>query len=135
MDLRSIPMFNMLNHGLGWLTRNHELLSENIANANTPGFEAKKLVKTNFDPILRAAARSVKLVHTNGDHLTGTRSAGRFKESTVRDPYEISMTGNSVSIEEQSVEIARNAMQYQLVTTLYGKNLSLIKTALGNRNG
>ena len=51
MNLSSIPMFNMLNHGLAWLTRNHELLSENIANANTPGFAAKKLAKTNFDPI------------------------------------------------------------------------------------
>ena len=135
MDLRSIPMFNMLNHGLGWLTLNHELMSENIANANTPGFAAKKLVKTNFDPILKAAAKPVRMVHTNGHHLTGTRSAGRFKESTVRDTYEVSMTGNTVSLEEQSVEIARNAMQYQLVTTLYGKNLSLIKTALGNRDG
>jgi flagellar basal-body rod protein FlgB len=134
MDLRSIPMFNMLNHGLGWLTRNHELLSENIANANTPGFEAKKLTKTDFDPILRAASRPVRMAHTNGHHLTGTRSAGRFKESVVRDTYEVSMTGNSVSLEEQSVEIARNAMQYQLVTTLYGKNLKLIKIALGNRN-
>jgi len=134
MDLSSIPMFNMLNHGLAWLTRNHELLAENIANANTPGFAAKKLAKTNFDPILRAASKPIRMMHTNGAHLTGTRSTSRFKESTVRDTFEVSMTGNSVSLEEQSVEIARNAMQYQLVTTLYGKNLSLIKTALGNRN-
>ena len=135
MNLSSIPMFNMLNHGLAWLTRNHELLSENIANANTPGYEARKLAKTNFEPILRAAARPVRMAHTNAQHLNGIRSTGRFKASTVRDTYEISVTGNSVSIEQQSVEIARNAMQYQLVTTLYGKNLRLIKTALGNRNG
>ena len=70
----------------------------------------------------------------DGFFFSSRRRHTRLRRDWSSDVCSSDLTGNSVSLEEQSVEIARNAMQYQLVTTLYGKNLSLIKTALGNRN-
>ncbi len=40
-------------------------------------------------------------------------------------------TGNAVNLEEEMMKVAANQMDYQAVTALYTRSLSLIKTALG----
>ena len=63
--------------------------------------------------------------------MTGTRSVGGGGGVRVdRDTYEISATGNSVNLEEQAVNIARNAMDYQLATTLYSKSVGMVRAVI-----
>ena len=57
--------------------------------------------------------------------------AGRVRETS--NPYEMSETGNSVSLEEQAVRISRNAMDYQLALTLYTKSVAMLRAAIGQR--
>ena len=49
------------------------------------------------------------------------------------DPYEVSSTGNSVTLEEQAVKIADNSMQYQLASSLYGKSVAMLRMAISKR--
>ena len=131
MDLTKIPLFAMLNTSLSWLARNHAVLSENIANANTPDFKARRLKAIDFGRTLQASIEPIDVAKTKSAHLTGTAPGRRFTAEDLREPLEVEMTGNSVSIEEQSVLIAKNAMEYQIASALYGKSLGLVRTALG----
>ena len=67
-------------------------------------------------------------------HMQGVGGgSNRFKVLNSNDVYDVSLTGNAVSLEQQAVLIAKNAMDYQLATTLYGKGLGMIRTAVGQR--
>ena len=37
MDLNGIPLFSMISHRMTWLSSRQSVLSENVANASTPG--------------------------------------------------------------------------------------------------
>ena len=43
----------------------------------------------------------------------------------------MSPTGNAVSLEDEMMKVAANQMDFQAVTALYSRSLSLFKTALG----
>lgn len=134
MNLNTIPMFGLLNRSMAWLTRNHQVLAENVANANTPMYQAKELKPLDFDRVMRATVRPVNIAQTQGRHFGGTlQPKGPFLTEKDGDPYEVTPSGNSVSLEEQSVRVAKNAMDYTLATTLYGKSLSMMKIALGRQ--
>lgn len=132
MDFSRVPLFSVINRSLEWITRNHEVLAENVANADTPDYVARELKPANFDQIVRANVNPIGVRTTQVSHLAGTtRSDGPFKIEDSQEPYEITPTGNAVNLEEQAVLVAKNSMDYELVTTLYRKNLGLFKIALG----
>ena len=135
MNIDDIPVIAMMQRGMSWMTRNHEVLARNIANADTPHFKALELEPVDFAAMLGRASRAGTLTQTAAGHMSGGRGAGddgaRIRE--IPNPYEMSETGNSVSLEEQAVKIALNAMNYQLAVTLYTKSVSMLRAAIGQR--
>ncbi len=135
MDLSTIPLFEKLNRKMDWLSRNHTVLSQNIANSDTPGYQAHELEKLDFKRRLEMMSTDrvpVRLTHAN--HITGSDNDGPWKSRARKEPYEVTPTGNAVSLEEQAVLAAKNSMDYQLATTLYGKSLNMMRLALGRRS-
>ncbi len=131
MNLDSIRVLAVVQRSIGWLSRNHDVLAQNIANADTPGYKARELKPVDFGALV---VRPVKVALTSPGHLRPTRPrAGGGETREIRDPYEVSNTGNSVSLEEQAVKIASNAMDYQLAITLYGKSIGLLRAAIAQR--
>lgn len=133
MDLNDIGLIALLGRRMSWLGRNHDVLAQNIANANTPGYRARELEPQAFGSMLAEGVRPVAMTLTANGHMAGARPAARDGVRTQRDPYEVTITGNSVSIEQQAVKIGRNAMDYQLATTLYGKAVDMLRIVAGNR--
>ncbi len=129
--LDDIPVLSMIQRGMSWMSRNHDVIAGNIANADTPEFRAKELKPLSFKSVQSAHVANVSMARTGPDHMTGTRSAaGDGGVRLDRDTYEISSTGNSVNLEEQAVGIARNAMDYQLATTLYSKSVGMVRAVI-----
>ena len=76
----------------------------------------------------------MQIAVTSSSHLVGTGGGGQeFDVRDDRDPYEISSTGNSVTLEEQAVNIADNSMKYQLASSLYGKSVAMLRMAITQR--
>jgi len=133
MNLNDVPLIAMVERSLGWLSRNHEVIAQNIANADTPDYKARELAPLKFDRALEAVRAPLLLALTAPGHIS-LRAGGTGEGVRVdRDTYEVSNTGNSVSLEEQAVKISGNALQYQLATTLYGKSVAMLRAAIGNR--
>ena len=53
MDLFNIPLFQRLTERMGWLGAREKVIAENIANADTPGYQPKDVVPLDFEQHLK----------------------------------------------------------------------------------
>ncbi|MBX6320972.1 MAG: flagellar basal body rod protein FlgB [Rhodospirillaceae bacterium] len=131
MDLTRLPLFRLLSARMAWLSQRQEVLAQNVANADTPGFKPSDLAPMDFRGALRTVSAIVP-VRTNPMHIgVSLRAQGPFAVVPDRRAQE-SPDGNAVDLEEQMVKMAQTQADYQLVTNLYRKQVGLIKAALGH---
>ena len=110
----------------------HNLVSSNVANAETPGYHAKKL---DFEDALRRALdtdslRGVSVTH--GDHFP--IAAGGMK-GVRPDIYEnpegaINNDGNTVDLEKEMSSLAENTIMYKAALELINKKIAALKYAV-----
>ena len=133
MAISGLPILSMLRTKMQWHQERQRLLSENIANADTPNYRPRDLSEPNFD-LSAPAGPAFGLVRTSSAHIASAGGAGgsQFK-ITRQGGSETRPTGNAVSLEDEMLKVSANQMDYQAATTLYAKSLGLMKTALGKR--
>jgi flagellar basal-body rod protein FlgB len=134
MDLKNIGLFAGLTKRMAWLNQRTRVLAQNIANTDTPGYEAKDLRPLSFEQMVRESKPGIGLAATQAGHMTppgGKVGARAGVEKKNGEPYEAAPTGNSVVLEEQMLKLAETQMDYRLTTNLYRKNVDLLKAALG----
>lgn len=127
MPLSDIPILAMLRERMQWHQARQQVLAENVANADTPGYRAKDLAPPDFSRELTRA--SLALDRTAAGHIAGDAGGSQFADETPR--YEVRPGGNSVSHEDEMMKVASNQMDYEAVTSLYTHSLDLIKLAAG----
>lgn len=139
MDLTSIPLMAALKKRMQWLHTNQSVLSQNVANADTPGYKTQELEKQDFSGLVddltgtgsNRAASTVKMQASRSGHMAAGGGRLDMPESRDMKDGEESPTGNSVVLEEEMIKVADNQMQYGMVVNLYRKNMGLLKIALG----
>jgi flagellar basal-body rod protein FlgB len=125
-----LPLVAMLKTRMHWHQTRQKLLAENVANADTPGFQPKELRAPSFTPAGTAAGRAVAVERTNAAHLT--LAAGRPGEEAVQArAFETTPSGNAVNLEDEMTKVAQNQSDYQLAASLYQKSLQMLRTAVG----
>ncbi|GAK44724.1 flagellar basal-body rod protein FlgB [Tepidicaulis marinus] len=134
MALGDIPLFGMIKDRMHWLTERQRVLSQNVANADTPGYAARDLKEQDFGAVLNEHGPVLKPVRTNAMHIGPGGGAGRAAKVEERPDSETTPAGNSVVLEEQMIKVAETQTDYQMVTGLYSKSLGLLRTALGPRS-
>ena len=127
MDLSGLDIFKGIAAKMSWLTQRQNVIAQNIANVDTPDYQAKDITPFAFKDVLK---QKLAPTQTNAMHLAGSQSAGAAGESKESKSYEVTPSGNSVSLEEQMQKAATTGVDFQMITTLYQKNIGLIKTAL-----
>ena len=132
MNLNSIPLFSMLTERLSWLNQRQQVLANNIANADTPGFKPRDLAPINFERLAQDASRAITITGTDARHLVSSaRSSGPFRVSEQSEFYESSPSGNAVVLEEQLMQVSQTVMDHRITAGLYAKHLGMIRTAIG----
>lgn len=135
MAINDIPLFSALKSRMSWLQARQTVLAENVANATTPGFEARAIAdfKLPHQAEIAAPGRLVP-VRTNPAHLGGGGLGGSTSWGTDdTETFETSPSGNSVVLEEEMMKVAETQLDYQIATGLYARGVGLLKTALGRR--
>lgn len=132
MDMSQMTLFKMARQKMSWLGQRQAVLSQNIANADTPGFRAQELEKLDFSGELRRLG-NLRMTATEGRHLDGTvrKPDHKVEDESFRKVYEVNPDGNSVVLEEQMIKLGQNQMEYQLVSNIYQKHMGMLKTSLG----
>lgn len=134
MGLMNVPLVSMLKRSMGWLKDRQSVLSQNVANADTPKYTPHDLKKIDFEQEMRSSApptgSGLAMDRTNPMHMSAPTMTP-YQEVETRDK-ETDPTGNSVSLEEEMIKVANTQAEYQQASNLYGKTLTMMKTAIGN---
>ena len=132
MNLPDVPLLSMLRERMNWLHQRQDVLSENVANADTPGFVAKDLKPLDFEDALSQTGNGASLVTTNTRHIAITPShIAKFEDREAPD-QESSPNGNSVALEAEMVKVSDTQAQFQAAANIYAKTMTMMKTAIGH---
>lgn len=135
MNLPDVPLLSMLKSRMTWLEARQNMLSQNVSNADTPGYVPRDVTPFDFDAVLRDTARGGEfhngLAITNARHITITPSPASQVGSTPAPDVEANPNGNSVSLEAEMMKVSDTEAQFQAATNLYSKALMLMRTAIG----
>jgi flagellar basal-body rod protein FlgB len=106
----------------------HQLLSENIANVDTPGYLQKDLSLAKFQRAMReriAQRSSAAVGSVTFDDITGER--------VMPNEGILSHDGNNRSAEQLMSEFAKNAMMHNMAVELLRKQFAGMEMALRER--
>ena len=132
--IKDLPFFGMLGEKMKWLNQRQRVIAQNIANSDTPLYNAKDLKPLDFRATLRSETARLPLARTNDRHLTSKESPNAYRIIEERASYETSASGNSVVLEEQMVNMNSVSHQHDLATKITRKYLQMYNMALGKRN-
>jgi flagellar basal-body rod protein FlgB len=127
MDLSKQTLFKMIGEKLAYLGQRQKVIAQNIANADTPNYQARDLKPLNFQDQIQRAMHQVAPAMTQPNHLPPVTPSEPFKVIQIKRPYETSLDKNGVVLEEQAQKMSANAGDYQAATTLYKKYINMIK--------
>ena len=134
MTVAALNLNDMLEAKMAYESERQKVLAQNIANIDTPDYQAQDLMPLNFKNVLAAQTQKISVAVTDDKHMNGTNAyTQRFRSETQRDTYERTPTGGTVVVEEQMMKVAQNATNYMLTTNLYKKIGNLFKEALGQQ--
>jgi len=138
MQTNDIPLMSMLKDRMSWLTKRQDVLSQNVASVDVPGYTPKDLKPMDFSEMLRSAngltAKASQLSVTNPRHIAISSSSGGF-ETQETPEAEAAPGGNSVSLEAEMIKVADTQAQYQAAANLYAKAIAMMKVAIGRGTG
>lgn len=113
--------------------RRQEVLSSNVANADTPNFKARDF---DFGSKLTEAVErgrqsmSMSMSTTSSRHLSGDAHSAGESDLMYRTPNQTSLDGNTVEMDVERVNFADNAMRYEANLTILGSKIKSLLSAV-----
>ena len=127
--LENIGLMKGIGGKMNWLNQRNTVLSQNIANADTPGYRPSDLEKVDFGGVMEASRSRPRInqIKTDGAHIGGQMKVGESDSRKVKDVYEAAPAENAVVLEEQLLKAQETMADYNMVTNLYKKNVGMIR--------
>ncbi len=110
MSLYSTPQIKLLFQKLEHLQARQETASDNMARSGVAGEKTKQV--EDFKKSLRRNRPSKSIKTTNSRHLSGNIKETKFKTSIAKKQGEPSITGNSISAEEQLLALNETGTEF-----------------------
>jgi flagellar basal-body rod protein FlgB len=130
------PMFRLvdkLSVGLSKASLRQTVLSNNLANVNTPGFKRSDVVDNLSFSSELSQAQGSSLRRTHAKHLSGGltgKSRGAF--SVVQDTSTTMRTdGNNVDVERERVLLLENQLYYESLIDAVTRKLGQLRSVIG----
>ena len=132
MTLDNIGLFQAMGAKMQYLNHRNEVISQNVANANTPGYQPKDLTEVDFGSVLQNVQNGgdVRTATSHPAHMGGANDLRSADEREQDTTYEVEPTGNGVVMEEQLMKARRTQMDYTMMLRLMQKSSGMISTAL-----
>jgi len=110
-------------------------LSSNIANAETPNFQADTRTFADFLSDQQASVRTGKAMTTNRMHFSDIDSGRQLSPSLFDQKPAKKMDGNSVDIQKEMVRMSENQLMFEMSMRLIKGKLGGLMNAIkeGNR--
>ena len=117
--------FSLNEKALNVRAQRMEVLSRNIANADTPHFKAQDI---DFKSVMKTASEGTVLT-TNAMHLTEgpDQTSDGLK---YRVPFNVAFDGNTVELPVEQAKFGQYAAEYQTTLSILENRISGIRKAL-----
>jgi len=119
---------NLLQKVLDLRTRNQQVISSNIANAETPGYSASSF---EFEAQLKSAMAGgeLKPVAVRENHIPlSSSNISQVQGDIVVHPDKTGIGDkNSVSVDQEMVKLSENQILYEAAITMLNKKLAILK--------
>lgn len=113
---------------LGVRTRRAEVLSSNIANADTPGYKAKDI---DFASALEQAKRGKSFAMSKTHHKHHSLSSGLEPGTLYRNPNQADTgDGNTVDVQTERALFMQNSLEYQSTMSFLNSKISGMRKAI-----
>ena len=132
------PLLRGIGQALSHLSQRQQVIAQNIANSDTPGYKARELEAPSFAYMVENAGNA--RIARPSVHLSGAMKAlGATQQVAAgiipdKDVTETKPDGNNVTLEEQVMKLGAIQAEFAALTNLYRKQMQFMKTATG-RNG
>lgn len=113
--------------------RRNEVITANIANSETPGFRAFGF---DFEEQLQALANTDQPFPMKTSHDKHFRNAHTEADGTlhpdvyIRPTESVSQDGNTVDVDKEMGNLAKNQMLYQTTVELLNRKIGMLKYAI-----
>jgi flagellar basal-body rod protein FlgB len=123
-----------LRDGLDYHLARHNLLTANLAHADTPGYKPLDLERSStFEGALGAALATTEPGHLGGSTAGAAQGFHVVEDATAQAA---GADGNAVSLDREAVKIASNQLRYDTLASLVQNELSgLAWAAQDGRSG
>lgn len=119
MSIRIDDVIGVHAHALQVRMQRSEILAANLANVDTPGFQARDI---DFASAMRRLDA--------GEAFSALTIDSPLK---YRVPYQASLDGNTVELSVEQAEFSRNSMDFQTSLTFLTQKFSGLKKAIEGR--
>lgn len=119
-----------LNKALDATWMRNEVINNNIANVDTPGFKTSKV---RFEDVLKDAVehKNVSLKTTNDKHIQSKNTLSTIEPFVEKDIISaMRMDGNNVDIEAEQADLAKNAIEYYTLVSKLNSYYSRLRYAI-----
>jgi flagellar basal-body rod protein FlgB len=126
---------NTLQKGLNASWLRNEVISNNIANVDTPGFKASRV---RFEDLMASAVENgadsgTGMEVTNERHIQGGQASAFEQvepEIITDETTSVRLDGNNVNIENEMVELAKNSIEYYATVSKINSEFRKLNTAI-----
>jgi flagellar basal-body rod protein FlgB len=118
---------NLASKALDGLSSRRNVISQNVANVDTPGYHALEL---NFESELSKSMSSspkLSMTRTNEGHQLSINDASGPYQARLRSGGSERADGNNVDIDQELMQMTETGIRYNALTTAVSKKLSLLK--------
>jgi flagellar basal-body rod protein FlgB len=116
--MQPIQLFDLASRQAEWLQVRQEVVTGNIANANTPKFHAKDV--TPFSAVLDD--QNMGMARTNPAHFSGSEFSENgdvnVEEASLNQEIGVQESGNTVGLEQELAKTGEIQRDYNLNTAL-----------------
>lgn len=128
--LKNLALFNLASARMNYDSKRHNLISSNIAHADTPGFVGKDLRAFDVEqiPLMMQASRPT--------HLQGGDTQSPYKglqESMAQSAFDETLNQNKISIEEEMAKATQSQASYDLSSAVWRKSIGLFMSVVSPR--
>ncbi|HOB08028.1 MAG: flagellar basal body rod protein FlgB [Limnochordia bacterium] len=120
-------LVDLVTQGLDAASLRHKILSNNLANVNTPGFRRSDV---DFSDLFEQSA-SMPIRTTHPQHVASSRRQGSGIRIVQDKATSIRNDGNNVDADREMILLLENQLHYQAMADVITRNLGVLRLVIG----
>ncbi|MFH0710575.1 MAG: flagellar basal body rod protein FlgB [Pseudomonadota bacterium] len=136
MGLNISRAHELMKEAMDYRAARQDMIASNIANADTPNYRPRDVrfeeaLAQKSAQLYADKSNTLQMTQTSGKHLGGFSSVSDTKATTFfRDGHMARNDGNSVDLDVESSEMAKNSTMFNALTAAIKKDSMIFKSVI-----